>query len=153
MKVITTIKNWAEGSSLNILRDIHKRDVNIAIFNRDINALRNETEFLLKHKIKLLERGDLNTILNVIDNQVLLSDCSLIVEDIKRLLYNFQEISRAKSFRFTLTTVNTNMCRRFHEDEVSLRLLCTYSGPSTLWLKENDVNRNALNSLADWIIT
>jgi hypothetical protein len=30
-----------------------------------------------------------------------------------------------------------------------LRMLCTYSGPGTLWLSENNINRNALNSCGD----
>ena len=39
------------------------------------------------------------------------------------------------------------MCRRFHTDLNYIRMLCTYSGPGTLWLSENNLNREALNDL------
>ena len=35
------------------------------------------------------------------------------------------------------------MCRRFHTDVNELRLLCTYSGPATLWLPEAAADRDA----------
>lgn len=34
-------------------------------------------------------------------------------------------------------------CVRFHADNVPLRLICTYRGPGTLWLDEENLNRTA----------
>ena len=39
------------------------------------------------------------------------------------------------------------MCRRFHTDLNYIRMLCTYSGPGTMWLSENNLNRKALDDL------
>ena len=65
------------------------------------------------------------------------------------MLLQFEELSGAKSFRLLLSTVNTNMCSRFHTDMNDLRLLCTYSGPGTVWLSENNINRDALETYGD----
>jgi hypothetical protein len=35
-------------------------------------------------------------------------------------------------------------CPRYHTDKVPLRTLCTYTGPGTQWLAEEDVDRRAL---------
>jgi len=64
-------------------------------------------------------------------------------------LLQFKELSGANSFRLLFTTVNTNMCSRFHTDMNDLRLLCTYNGPGTVWLSDSNVNRNALETYGD----
>jgi len=38
------------------------------------------------------------------------------------------------------------MCRRFHTDINDVRLLCTYSGPGTLWLTNDNINPKALGT-------
>jgi len=69
----------------------------------------------------------------------------MILQDIKNLLHHFKAITNAKSFRLLLATVNSNMCKKFHVDINDLRMLCTYGGPGTLWLTEDNINRKALN--------
>jgi len=71
------------------------------------------------------------------------------LNDIETLLSIFNRITQAQSFRLLLATINTNMCRRFHTDVNDLRMLCTYSGPGTLWLTEDNVNREALETCKD----
>ena len=39
------------------------------------------------------------------------------------------------------------MCRKFHTDINDLRLLCTYFGPGTLWIKDNDFISKKNNAL------
>ena len=55
-------------------------------------------------------------------------------------------MTQASSFRLLLTTVNTDMCRKFHTDINDLRLLCTYIGPGTLWLPDEIVDGKALQA-------
>lgn len=70
----------------------------------------------------------------------------MLYKDIECLLHLFKKISASENLSVLLETVNTNMCRRFHTDVNDLRLLCTYSGQGTLWLTEDNVNRNALDN-------
>lgn len=45
-----------------------------------------------------------------------------------------------------IETLSDDGCRRFHVDRSRLRLLCTYRGPGTEWLSEEQVDRAALYS-------
>jgi len=37
-------------------------------------------------------------------------------------------------------------CQRFHADNVLMRLVCTYRGPGTQWLNEDNLNRSAADT-------
>lgn len=131
MKTETTIKNYIAGTHPEILKDIHQSNVNIAIYNRDILTLTEETNKLLKRDLKIDVNGDINSVLNEITKQIDADGSPLIVEDIRKLLEHFSDITNTSGIRLLLETVNTNMCRRFHTDNNDLRMICTYSGPGT----------------------
>lgn len=146
----TVIKGNSEvGVSLDALDCIHQRDINIAIYERDIEDMSREISNLLNRSIELNLSGDLPTVLDSLKTTLHPGEYHLLCKDIEVLLHVFKEVSGAESFRLLLATVNTNMCRRFHTDLNDLRMLCTYSGPGTLWLSEDNVNREALESCGD----
>ena len=140
-------KNWVTGNCPTMLNQIHNREVNIAIYNRDISSLSNEIDKIQEQNIEIRLSGNIREVTQSL--RLNLSPFTLLLNDIKYLLNLFGEISHAKSFRLLMATVNTNMCRRFHTDVNDLRLLCTYFGPGTLWLKEENVNRTALETCKD----
>ncbi|HAA11800.1 MAG TPA: hypothetical protein DCE41_08930, partial [Cytophagales bacterium] len=146
MSTVTTTarQNWVSGETHEVLAHIHESEVNIAIFNRSIGTLTEELNRLVQKDLEIKISGELEVILDRVDKDEALADCSLIKQDIQEQLRYFREVSQAKSYRLLLATVNTNMCRKFHTDLNDLRLLCTYSGPGTLWLREDNVNREAL---------
>lgn len=147
METKTLFKNWEQGTSSEILETILQDNVNIAIYNRGLEACSEEIDNLLRQDIKLNLSGDINSILDQTANTISLDNYPLLFSDIEYLLSLFKKITKANSFKLFLATVNTNMCKRFHTDNNNLRLLCTYSGPGTLWLEEENVNRVALNAL------
>ena len=147
MEETAIAKNWRTGTTLNALRSIHDKGINIAIYNRDIAMLEKEVDNLLAQEIEFEFSGDIPTILHEIKKVIAIEDYQMIYKDIADLLHFFEKISASKNLRFLLGTVNTNMCRRFHTDVNDLRLLCTYAGPGTLWLTEDNVNRVALDNL------
>jgi hypothetical protein len=140
-------KNWVEGNYLTKLHQIHSSEINIAIYNREITSLSKEIECALNQSIEVRVCGDIDIVVLAIQKELNLF--TLLQKDIISLLHLFKEISKASSFRLLLATVNTNMCRKFHTDINDLRLLCTYSGPGTLWLKDDNVNRKALDTCGD----
>lgn len=75
-----------------------------------------------------------------------LSECASFFEDVSELVKLFERATQASSFRLLLTTVSTNMCRKFHTDVNDLRLLCTYIGPGTLWLPDEAIDYKALQT-------
>lgn len=145
----TLAKNWETCTSPEVLNKIQDKDVNIAIFNREIGQLKNEIKHLLELNIEVRTSGDIDSILDSISQIIDPKDFGLIIQDIHELLKLFKNASEANSFRLLLATVNNNMCRRFHTDINDLRMLCTYDGPGTLWLTEDNIERNALNSRGD----
>jgi len=145
----TTVKNWAIGKSPLVLESINNSNINIAIHERETRALDNEIQHLLTQKIELRVTGTIPTILIDIQNCKALNTCPLMSNDIKNLLHTFQKATKAGSFRLLLATINTNMCRKFHTDINDLRMICTYSGPGTLWLTEENINHKALDALGN----
>lgn len=148
-RLVSHLKNWAHGTTANSLENVHNKDVNIAIWERSTNDLAAEISALLKQNIELRASGTLDTVLNDITVALNAKHYPRVLADVKKLLKQFSKITKAEEYRLLLTTVNTNMCRRFHTDINDLRLLCTYSGPGTLWLTEDNIDRKALDSSDD----
>jgi hypothetical protein len=142
----TLSKNYAIGTSLTVLDSIHEVDTNIAIYKRNIVCLSDEIESLLSFDVDVKATGDLQAIEEVVSEALDASKFGKIIADVKGLLQVFSNVAGAESYRLFLGTVNTNMCRKFHTDINDLRMLCTYIGPGTLWLKEDNINRRALVS-------
>lgn len=68
-----------------------------------------------------------------------------LVRDIKWLAEIFEMISGAKKIGLRLAELHSPMCPGFHYDKVSLRLICTYTGPATQWLDNAFVARQQRN--------
>ncbi|MFN6943615.1 MAG: DUF1826 domain-containing protein [Cytophagaceae bacterium] len=94
--------------------------------------------------------GPVDEILEQFKNKLI--DASLINEggfqefmkDVEEILRNFSTLSGSEHVRLLFSVVNTNMCRLFHTDINDLRLLCTYSGPGTIWVKNSNIRKRAL---------
>ncbi len=127
------------------LQDIHLKSKNIAIHQRDIAHLGKEINSIAEQPVECRASGTTEEILSVLKDYFNnnLPDSPHFFEDISKLLKLFEKTTKASSFRFLLTTVNTNMCRKFHTDVNDLRLLCTYMGPGTLWVPDEAVDHEA----------
>jgi hypothetical protein len=64
--------------------------------------------------------------------------------DLGRIAAIFFAISDRGAATLRLETTDGDGCRRFHVDHTHLRLLCTYRGPGTEWLSDEQVDRSAL---------
>ncbi|MEN1729227.1 MAG: DUF1826 domain-containing protein [Pseudomonadota bacterium] len=64
--------------------------------------------------------------------------------DLARIAKSFFALSEERKVALRLETTDGDGCRRFHVDRTQLRLLCTYRGPGTEWLKNEQVDRVAL---------
>lgn len=133
------ITNLIRSSNSNVLNQIHKADVNIAIWNRNYKI-----SHILYKKIneglsfEFKGQGSVAEIIEQLEIffvQKLAWQKELFIE-IRRNLKLFKQITEATSFKLFFATVNTDMCKKFHTDINDLRLLCTYTGPGTLFLLE-----------------
>lgn len=138
--------NAAIGTDENSLHDIHLETKNIAIYQRDTVALQNELAHISEYPIECRASGTVDEIFDALKNcfNEHESRYPLLMDDVFELLKQFKRITKASSFRLLLTSVSTNMCRKFHTDINDLRLLCTYVGPGTLWLPDNAITNRAM---------
>ncbi|MBV6644052.1 MAG: DUF1826 domain-containing protein [Cyclobacteriaceae bacterium] len=141
METTVTVKNWEIGDNSSVLKRIHDRELNIVLFERDIAALKHEITNLITRDIEFRASGDLDAVLTAIGRASDLNDFPLIKGDLESLLHLFLEVTETKSYRLFFATISSNMCRKFHTDINDLRMLCTYEGPGTLWLTEDNVNQ------------
>ncbi|MEM8583687.1 MAG: DUF1826 domain-containing protein [Bacteroidota bacterium] len=139
-------RHWAVGTDPDLLMRIHEEDVNIAIYERDTSNLESEINSLLEQNIELRASGDVDGIMEKVQEVLNPQKHGLLIEDIKVLLSHFQEVVGTENCRLLLATINSNMCRKFHTDINEVRMLCTYSGPGTLWLTDDNINRRALGA-------
>lgn len=144
MEKATIIKNWRIGTTLKSLKYIHQKGVNISIYDRDVDLLENEINSLLNLEVEIKSKGSVDIILEEVKKVINPNEFPLVYNDIESLLYLFKKVSASENLKLLVAIVNTNMCRRFHTDVNDLRMLCTYAGSGTLWLPEDNINREAL---------
>ncbi|WP_294235784.1 DUF1826 domain-containing protein [uncultured Sphingomonas sp.] len=60
---------------------------------------------------------------------------TLLAADIGLLVRRHAALTGEDRLRLRLEVVETDACRRFHADFVTLRLLCSYVGPGTQWCR------------------
>lgn len=130
----------------DVLNDIHQSNKNIAILRRTIPDLKEDILQLLHQDIEIRASGSLEEIVEHLANSSILKETIPIYKDILNVLKLFQTIIPCSSYRLFIGTVSSNMCRKFHTDINSLRLLCTYSGPGTLWVPEDYLDRKQLTA-------
>lgn len=81
--------------------------------------------------------GFLEPVSNVIARQFL-------SEDIASILSDFSAALGRNHLHGQLAVLANDKCRKFHTDNVTVRLLCTYAGPGTEWVRNEDVVRENL---------
>lgn len=60
---------------------------------------------------------------------------ALLARDIELLVRRHAALTGEDRLRLKLEVIETDACRRFHADYVTLRMLCTYVGPGTQWCR------------------
>ncbi|MEM6642638.1 MAG: DUF1826 domain-containing protein [Bacteroidota bacterium] len=140
-------QNWAVSNISSGLEDIHRSEINIAICERELSYLNEELLQLVESDFVLRSRGDVKSIENDISKAPVLAASPLIQADIIQLLQLFAGIIPCESYRLYFASVNSDMCKRFHTDINDLRMLCTYRGQGTLWVKEDLLEDSSLHSI------
>lgn len=150
----TSINHCQQVDECSDLQVIRNNMVNIAIYEREILAdLSIYLKELMENKFHNFNMSiDVQDFENMFDehfksfnhkNEV---GHDLLKKDIKQLLRQFSKICNNDTLKVFFGIVDTNMCRRFHVDMYELRMLCTYEGQGTMWLTDDNINYEALNS-------
>ena len=130
------------------LNEIHQAEKSFTLWQRNLNIPEAEYHTILESGLSLKTEGTVGEIRTFIESELITPSFHphFLIEDIVFLVQIFSELTESKKIKFFLSTINNNMCRRFHTDCNDLRLLCTYVGPGTLVLPEEAIDRNALHS-------
>lgn len=68
------------------------------------------------------------------------------IEDMAMLGRVLAEVDGQETLHVRVETLRDDGCRRYHTDRVRLRMLCTYTGPGSQWLRDEHVSRAALSA-------
>lgn len=142
---VQRLENGLIGTDPSVLNRIHEADVNIVVLNRDLSGLTTEINQLLADNVEIRSSGPASEIVTYLRETLGDERFGGVIADIEELLKLFGRAASTDAFRLLLATVENNMCRRFHTDVNDVRLLCTYAGPGTLWLTDDNVDRRALD--------
>lgn len=69
-----------------------------------------------------------------------------LAADIATLTRTMGQLLQRRHVHVELAVNRSDSCRKIHTDNVSLRLLCTYAGPGTEWLPDEDLLRERLGA-------
>ncbi len=132
---------------------ITKRQYNLAIYSRSVDAQLEMAILALmqssfKSIDKVMESNEdwresiaLAIGLESSSNWIVLEP---LVNDIAFCCELFSSITNPRMLRLSLKVITTDACRKFHIDGYTYRLLCSYHGPGTQWVYNDQVNRKAL---------
>jgi len=143
----------AIGAESEILRQILDPDVNLSLWQRPDRAD-------ISQELSALAPSDLPDVRCSTSLETFDDDVSMLLEeqgfdpsafpnwraDLLSLADYYFSVSGRREVTLRLQTTNKNGCRRFHVDHTNLRLLCTYRGPGTEWLADEQVDRSALGA-------
>lgn len=140
--IVNSLSNTLFTNSNVELSQITNPDKNIAIYKRSVSTFESTIHQVIKANLKLKLEGNEQDVFNQLSNSLFEIGVknNLFLNDIRELIQTFKQISKATSFKVLLSVVDSNMCTKFHTDINTLRLLCSYAGPGTLWLPDEIVD-------------
>lgn len=149
------MNNYIEACNFEELYEINKSHYNIGIM-KIVNSLDENVKTLLVENFEELnttfkceiakknfeeDLKQLNDLYPYLEDKLKRDD---LIEFVKYLVSNFADVTDAPLLGLTIEKVKDDMCRFFHCDMNSLRLVYTIIGPSTLWVEDSNVNREFL---------
>lgn len=152
METTVQSKHWLISNQWERLAAINNSEYNIAIWQREPDELvMNLMPLLVEHSWPSIEGSgnvdDIGPQMDAVLRPIVANSAAAYHEfkqDILSLAHKFAALVPSSYYRWRIAKVQGNMCKRFHSDINDLRLLCTYYGPGTLWLPNDNINQTAM---------
>ena len=137
----------AFGPDLSILSEIYQPEVNLSVWNREVDpALEGEADALVasypSFQKSLGMRADEAPA--ALQNFFPKQNYDGLRADIAWLIDAFSYLFDLREVGLRLAVLDNAMCPKFHVDKVPCRLITTYTGVATEWLPHDRVNRRFL---------
>jgi len=141
------LTSWRRVSEVVDLVEIFDPDVQVCSWRRPIHPQIANYLGSIAHlgTLQLLEtlgsndRAKLERLPKGEGREQLIDDAALLTEILCELL-------DCPAVGFRGTRVEHAMCPKWHIDKVPMRMLCTYEGPGTEWLEDQEVARSELSN-------
>lgn len=142
-----------QGDSPEILSDVLQDGVNLAVWQRHLplhiqdfaSALLTLNEPLSESLALEVKGGDLEPDLHDLARAYAdVQGYAGFIADVSWLVSAYACLLGAERVGLRLRAMETAMCPRFHVDHVPMRLITTYAGIGSQWLKEGDMDRSSL---------
>jgi hypothetical protein len=129
-----------KSSEREKLAFIHQPDYQIGVWERNLpESLMTEVKSMLNSDWKEFRfSGTVNTLAQHLESSRLEPGLQM---DVLHLANWYSKLMEGLPLRLFLGKVEHSMCRRFHTDINDLRLLCTYQGPGTLWVRPDAIRK------------
>jgi hypothetical protein len=129
-------RDVAVGPTAAVLNDVMHPATALAIWQRSLSPVLLET--LAQLDVDTVDDIALDTADAAVDHTLRAAGypdalVGPLTSDIAALLERHHALAGSSRHALRLEVVETDACRRFHADDVTLRLLCTYVGPGTQW--------------------
>lgn len=150
-------ENHVVGTSPEVMTKIFQQNINLAVFQRQLSAeVENYCEALIESGSSLNIRHAITPEMSIPSLQSALPDLigrSAFVEDVALLVDMYSYLFELEEVGLRMEVLDRAMCPRFHVDKLGCRLVTTYRGVATQWLRNCDVDRAKLglgnNGLSD----
>lgn len=142
----TTGDRVLTGVSPDILGRIHDPEVELVIWKREMPPglgrwLDRLPVSRMPHGRVLVGATDLSrAVLGLVEEGDMPAEAErdIFTEDVLRLTRLFMQTMETDLVDIRLETICHDACRKFHRDHVAARLLTTYRGPGTEWVRPKD---------------
>ncbi|EKJ84977.1 uncharacterized protein DUF1826 [Leptospira meyeri] len=144
--VYEVIENFSISNNKEVLFDINRKGINIAIWKRSPSRnIINYLDILSKIKnfslqINSKEVQSIDKYLPIHYNRTVLD----FAKEMLQLSNLFAMVTGLKEHNLHISTIETTQCPLYHVDFLSYRMICTYIGPSTQWIPNFNADRNHL---------
>lgn len=142
-------ENHAMVASQEALGCIRKAHINLAVWQRPVDtAMLSIIHWLSREPFELAYKVNVDDVSSSLHQHL---DIPMeheqsgyrLIADIQRLAVLFGKYADTDQIRLTLESLDNVPCPKFHQDNITLRLICTYAGVGTQWLENSNVNTHA----------
>jgi hypothetical protein len=142
----------ATGPHAEVLREIVSDGIDLAIWERDLDpALVREVSGLeldgIDDLLLACDAGDTDMQLGTLLRDSGYPESPLLCADIAVLAMRHAVLLGERRVRIRLEVVETDACRKFHADFVTVRTITTYRGPGTQWQRADDPGDQTINEM------
>ncbi|WP_394241774.1 DUF1826 domain-containing protein [Halopseudomonas laoshanensis] len=158
-RAMPAMPRQVEGNSVESLLEILRDDVNLAVWQRQVDPVVSQFGQTLMASGRVLaetctwtakhaETSDIAKLPRFAQAVADIPGYAEFVADVGYLVSLFACLLDARAVGVRLRTLDKAMCPRWHVDKVSVRLITSYIGPGSEWLSEQESPRQQLGGPA-----